>query len=77
MVPSTLRTTSLPPPTISVICPYAIQPMKLTATTQKTGFVISRIARIISGKTPTRAGEKGHKSKNDNAKTQASGRDSD
>jgi len=25
--------------------------MKVTATTQKTGFVISRIARIIGGKT--------------------------
>src|SRR5256714_11890733 len=59
MVPSTLRTTSLPPPTISVICPYAIQPMKLMATTQKTGLVISRITRIISGKTPTGACEKG------------------
>src|SRR5882724_7074116 len=59
MVPSTLRTTSLPPPTISVICPYAIQPMKLMATTQKTGLVISRITRIISGKTPTRACERG------------------
>src|SRR3989475_1554576 len=59
MVPSTLRTTSLPPPTIAVICPYAIQPMKLMATTQKTGLVISRITRIISGKTPTRACERG------------------
>jgi len=44
---------SLPPPRISSTCPYAIQPMKVTATTQKTGFVISRIARIIGGKTPT------------------------
>jgi hypothetical protein len=51
--------------------------MKLIATTQKTGFVISRIARIICGQTPTRAGEKGHKSKNDNTKTQASRCDSD
>src|SRR5437879_2637518 len=41
--------------------------MKLTATTQKTGFVISRIARIIYRKTPTRAREKGPKSKNDKA----------
>jgi len=75
--PSTLSTTSFPPPTISVIWPYAIQPIKLIATTQKTGFVISRIARIISDKTPRRAYEKGHKSKNDNVKTQASRRDSD
>src|SRR5690242_3320804 len=33
--------------------------MKVIATTQKTGFVMLRIARIIAAKTPTGAGERG------------------
>ncbi len=61
----------------SVTWPYASQPMKVIATIQNTGLVISRIVRIIAGRLRRRTGGKGHKSKNHNVKTQATGRVSD